>query len=167
MQLANNQQKTINNFVINAKYSEYNKQGEIKTIVTADKITQFQPDNNSVFTQPRIITYTDQDRTPWHIQADEGSSDQTAKKIILRGHVIAVKLKTKKTPSITIKTTKLTIFPKKSLAITNQPVVLSRPDTIIHGIGLTANLKTGEYQLHSQSKAIYVPTAQPAYQKRN
>lgn len=150
------QKTSIDTFVHDATFTEYNEQGLIKTKIRAEKLIRYQPQGTTVFKKPFIITYT-QSRRPWHIYADEGISDRTGQKIILKGHVIAHELPTAQLGGATIKTSEVTLYPKESRAETNQSVILIRPGMVIHGTGLTANLKTGRYQLHSQSKAIYQP----------
>lgn len=151
---------TIDSYVIGAIYTEYNSKGQIKTKMTAEKITHYQPQGTSVIEKPFIITYA-ADRTPWHIHADKAESDATGKKIILQGHVTIHEFPTKAHSETTIKTTELTLFPKKSLAETNKPVTLSQPFMSMDGNGFIANLKTGRYELKSESKVIYQPDQQP------
>lgn len=150
------QKTTLNTFVHDATFTEYDKQGLVKTKITAEKITHYQPQGTSVFEKPFIITYSD-DRRPWHIRADQATSDRTGQTIVLSGHVIAREVPTAQHAGTTITTTQITIYPKTSRVDTDKPVVLTQPGTVIHGTGFTANLKTGQYQLHSESEAIYQP----------
>ncbi|PIZ03908.1 MAG: LPS export ABC transporter periplasmic protein LptC [Gammaproteobacteria bacterium CG_4_10_14_0_8_um_filter_38_16] len=145
----------IDNFIIQANSTEYNQQGQVKVKMTSEKIRHFLPQKTSIFTKPRIIAYTE-NRTPWHIQADQAIVNSTGEKIILQGHVVIRELPAKQPAEITtIKSNEITLFPKESRATTKQPVTLSRPGVTIHGVGFDANLKTGQYKLQSQSKAIY------------
>jgi len=153
------QKKTIDNFIINANFTEYNKDGLVKTKMSAEKVTHFLPENTALFVKPIILTYMN-NRDPWHITADQGTSDKTGETIVLQGHVVVHKLPTAKQASITVKTSELTVYPKESRAFTAKPVILSRPGTVIHATGFSANLKTGQYKLLSQSKVIYQPEQQ-------
>lgn len=145
----------IDSFIIQGTSIEYNQQGQLKTKITSKKIMHFLPKKNSVFEKPHIVFYSD-NRTPWHIQANQALVNDTGEKIILQGNVIIHELPTAAAPETTIiKTSELTLFPKESRATTNQAITLSRPGTVIHGVGFDANLKTGQYELRSQSKAIY------------
>lgn len=147
----------INTFIRHAIFTEYNKQGMIKTRIEAKKVTHYQEQNTIFFDEPKIISYGN-NRNAWHIRADQAVSDSTGKKIVLSGHVIAHELATAKNPDTVVTTTQLTLFPKTSEATTDQPVILKRPGIIMSATGFSANLKTGEYQLHSQTKVIYQPT---------
>lgn len=146
---------TINSFIIHAKFIEYNQYGQVKIIITSIKVTHMQTLGITYFEKPRIIGYTEKNRTPWHIHADLAISNQSGSKIILRGHVIAHQLPTSLHAESTITTSELTVFPKEARAITEKKVTIVRPGTIITGTGLVANLKTGQYELHSESSAIY------------
>src|SRR3989338_8905012 len=156
-------QSSINSFVSDANFIEYNHTGQIKTKITAKDITQRQ--DYILFKNPYIETYTD-NRAPWQIRADQAISDQQGKKVVLQGHVIIHELKQTDTPATTIKTSELTLFPRKSFATTDKSVAIYRPGVILHGIGLTANLKTGEYELKSQSKGVYQPQVDSNHQNR-
>ncbi|MCX7120395.1 MAG: LPS export ABC transporter periplasmic protein LptC [Gammaproteobacteria bacterium] len=150
------QKKIIDSFVLNASYTEFNQDGQVKTKMSAAKVIHFIPDNTTHFTKPVMLTYMD-NRDPWHITADKGNANKTGSEIILKGHVIVKKLPTEKQESLTITTSELAIFPKESRAVTKQAVTLTRPGTVIHATGFTANLKTGQYQLLSKSTVIYQP----------
>ncbi|OGT64411.1 MAG: LPS export ABC transporter periplasmic protein LptC [Gammaproteobacteria bacterium RIFCSPHIGHO2_12_FULL_45_9] len=160
----NNQQKSqntqnniIDGFASHATLTEYDEQGNIKTVLTAESATHLEPGGTTHFKKPFIITYT-KDRTPWHIHADQGISDRDGHHIIFQHHILIHALPTTRHPETRITTDELTILPKESRAFTDKPVILSRPGMVIHGVGLTANFKTGEYQLRSQSEAVYQPS---------
>ena len=153
------QNKIMDGFVINAHFTEYDETGKVKASIKAIKATHFQPSGTSYFSKPIIKTYSD-DRTPWHIESDNGTANSSLSKIILTGHVIVHELPTKNQPGCTITSSKLILFPNEQRGTTDQPVVLSRPGLVIHGTGLIANFKTGKYQLLSQSKIIYNPTTE-------
>src|SRR3990167_4366020 len=114
-------QKTIiSTFVQNATFTEYNEKGDVKTKIRAQKITHYQPQGTTIFEKPFIITYSE-NRTPWHIRADQAISDRTGQKIILTGNVTAHELPTAQQTETTIKTTEITVFQKESRAETNKP----------------------------------------------
>ncbi len=148
------QKDTISSFIHNAAITEYNANGQIKTKITAETVTQYQETGSTLFKKPIIITYT-ADHTAIHIHADQATTNKSNDKIILQGHVIVHKLQTAKHAESTLKTTELTVYPKESRAETDKSVTLSRPGTVIDGKGFRANLKTGQYQVHSESRIIY------------
>lgn len=149
------QKPTINSFILHAKFTEYNQSGQVKAIVTSIKVTHMQTSGITYFEKPYIIAYTEKNRTPWHIHADLAISNKSGNQIILRGHVVAHQLPTPEHVESTITTSELTVFPKESRAVSNQKVTIVRPGTRISGTGFVANLKTGQYELHSESNAVY------------
>lgn len=140
-----------------ATFTQYNQQGQVKVMMSAQTIKQYQPSGTIVFEKPFILAYGE-NRTPIHIRANKAIANKSANKIIMSGSVTIHQLKTKSDPETTIQTSELIVFPKKSQAITNKPVVITRPGMVIHSAGLTANLKTAQYQLHSNSRVVYQPT---------
>jgi lipopolysaccharide export system protein LptC len=142
----------VDSFIVNGTVIRYNKNGQLQSTIVSQKITYELPQKNTVFEKPHIVTYTDT-RIPWHIHADNAIVNHKGTKVILNGHVIVHELKP--TQTTTFKTSQLILFPKKSLASTDKAITLQQPGIIIHGVGFDANLKTGQYELHSQSTGIY------------
>jgi lipopolysaccharide export system protein LptC len=147
----------IDSFANQATLTEYDDQGKIERMITAQNAIHSEPDGITHFVKPFILIYT-KDRTPWHIRADKGTSDKKTDQIVLKENVVIHQLRTTHHTDSRMTTDELTIFTKTSRAVTDKAVTLTRPDITIHGVGLDANLKTGEYQLRSQSEAIYQPT---------
>ena len=146
---------TINSFVLNATLTDYNRYGQINAVIASPKVIHYQTSEETYLIKPTIVAYTEKNRTPWHIRADLAISNRTNTKIILRGHVVVHQLPTKLHTEETITTSELTVFPKESRAVSKKFVTIKRPGTIITGTGFVANLKTGQYELHSQSNAVY------------
>lgn len=149
---------TVDSFLLYPTVTQYDQEGHIKMKTTAIKLTHYKMSGETTLEKPFIITYTDK-HVPWHIHADLAISNKKGDRILLKGHVKVHELPTLKHPETTITTSELTIFPKESRAVTDKFVAIERPGTLIHGVGLVANLKTGQYQLRSESEAIYQPTA--------
>lgn len=54
-------------------------------------------------------------------------------------------------------TTRLDVLTRQNLAVTEQPVTVTQPGSILTGRGFEANLDTRRYRLKSQVKSRYVP----------
>ena len=54
-------------------------------------------------------------------------------------------------------TAHLNIFPKQDLALSDDPVTISRADSILHGTGLRADMQTHRIQLLANVKGRYAP----------
>lgn len=147
---------TIDTFVNRASYVSYNKLGQLNTSLTAAKAIHIKNEKTTYFSQPNMLTYTE-DRVPWHIKANHAKSDDDMHQVFLSGHVIIHQLDQHNSPETTIKTTELTVFPQQSIAKSQAYAFIYREGSVMHGKGLFANLKTGKYELLSQSEGIYIP----------
>jgi lipopolysaccharide export system protein LptC len=54
-------------------------------------------------------------------------------------------------------TDRLQVFPKQDLALSEDPVTVSRADSILHGTGLRADMKAHRVQLLANVKGRYAP----------
>ncbi len=57
-------------------------------------------------------------------------------------------------------TDRLQVFPKQDLALSEDPVTVSRADSILHGTGLRADMKAHRVQLLANVKGRYAPRRQ-------
>lgn len=149
---------TLDSYVQEASMIEYNQKGRLQSNISAEKIEHFESKTHefTLFIKPHMIRY-DNNQTPWHIHADKATRDQTGAMITLEGNVVIYKLATAAHPATTIKTSQLIYYPNTARAVTKKAVTMIRPEMTIHGTGLIANFKTGQYQLESESEAIYIP----------
>ena len=148
--------KVLSAFATNATYLSYNQLGQISTKISATHVTHYKGEQKTFFNQPYVVTYTKK-RTPWHISAKHAVSNNSTNQILLSGNVVIRQFLHSKEPATTIKTEALTIFPQKSQATTPDNLVIYRHSSTIHGKGLIANLKSGQYELLSHSEGIYQP----------
>lgn len=137
----------------NIVVTSYDQQGHIKSVLTAVKAIHYKASGETHLTSPRLKTFQGQAKLPWHIKSDYAVVNQAGTKALLTGHVLLHQLPIPGHPEVRIKTTTLTAYLKQSYATTKAPVTILRQGTIIHGIGMTANLKTGVYHLLSHSSA--------------
>lgn len=61
----------------------------------------------------------------------------------------------------TFRTERLNVFPNKNLASTDLAVTITRPGSILSGIGFETDLKTKAYVFKSQVRSVYVPKSAP------
>jgi lipopolysaccharide export system protein LptC len=57
----------------------------------------------------------------------------------------------------TFSTDRLNVFPRKNLASTDDAVTITRPGSILTGVGFETNTKTKQYTFKSQAKTRYEP----------
>src|SRR3990167_6842018 len=128
--------------VMNSTTYSYNKEGLLKSEITAEKTLHYNEGNLTVVIRPRMIAYTEK-RIPWHISADEGRSIDGDKIIHLKGHVRLYQPDAPTSPETTITTTELTYYPSQSVATTDEDVTIVRPGAKLFAHGMRVNLKKG------------------------
>lgn len=109
-------------------------------------------------TAPHLIIFNEDNKQPWHIYADKGQTQNGIAVLQLWDNVRLVQAASAQNPSLTAITSKLTIFPKKDYAETQQPVNLTHTLGTASAIGLHANFKTGVINLLAHVHGHYIPT---------
>jgi len=147
----------VNAFMSKAIYTQFDQTGQIHTQMQTKHMKHYAKGNVAFFLEPRILIYTTK-RIPWHISSNFGKSENGTTTIHLWNHVVLHQPQLDNNPETTITTSKITVYPKRSFAKTNQKVTIQRPDSVLKGIGVTADFKTGIIKLLTHSRGIYAPT---------
>ncbi len=146
---------TINAFMHGANYYQYDDNGQLSTHLTAPYVRHYAISNNSDFIKPNMLVFTAA-RIPWYIHADSGKSLHGEKVVHLYDHVKLYQPPTPSSPTTTITTQRLTIYPQSALAKTQAPVTIKRPHSIVKGHGMQANLRTGLFKSLAHTRGVYV-----------
>ncbi|MBS0350028.1 MAG: LPS export ABC transporter periplasmic protein LptC [Proteobacteria bacterium] len=146
----------LDGYMIQARFTEYDTQGQVHMIMESPKVTHYAQENTSFFDHPYVLAYSQQ-RVPWTIQAIEGKALHNTEQIELWGNVIIHQTPEPGYPETTMTTTALTIFPHRGYAQTNQAVKIVRSDAQIAAIGMQADFKAGIFKLLSSVRGRYVP----------
>ena len=112
---------------------------EIHRKFTAHQLFHYLNDNVTQMEQVSFIS-TQPEKPPIYLQANRAEVRNKGENIFLRENVTAIR--------------GTDLIPHQSLVKTDQPVVISRMNTTIHGIGLELNNETGIIQLLQQVKAV-------------
>jgi len=146
--------------------SKYNALGAIKGIMTSTKLTHDQKQNIIYMQKPFFILY-DKNRTPWHISSLHGKNYQDEKsKTDLWGNVRVKEMPGKDSHHTDMSTTQLTYYPQRNFAHTDKPVTIKEPGSIMHSIGVNANLKTGVIHFLSKTTGEYSKTKASGVSKK-
>ncbi len=161
-------------FLLTADFSLFHrsKPGHYDSFMTnvhAIKLNQFGKPHDELFT-PNIKHYLKNDSAiaikpififygkkgpPWHIQGDQAHSINGNKVVFLTGHVRITQPPGLNSRNVTLTTTEMTLYPKRSFAETDQPVTIRQPGSIVHGVGMTADLNKGDVKILSQTHGMY------------
>jgi lipopolysaccharide export system protein LptC len=133
-----------------------NKEGSPALKIETPKMTHFVKNDTTDISTPHITVYRDSPE-PWHIHSDSAQATQGVNQIVFRDHVTINHNNDTANPKTLIKTTVLTVFPNKKTAETHDPIMLVQPDTVIHAVGMLADLNDGTVKLLSSTRGEYVP----------
>ncbi len=152
------EQNQMDSFMDHPKLTSYNSEGKIKDTFSSSCVTHFPLHDTSHAIKPIILNYAKKG-PPWHITADLGTMTEGDNNVHLQGNVVIRQPAGENSHDVTFTTSSLNYYPNRQYAETKQPVQVVQPGTRIDGIGMTANLKTGEINLLNQSRGEYDPTA--------
>ncbi|CAN5309119.1 hypothetical protein BH10PSE19_BH10PSE19_16650 [soil metagenome] len=107
------------------------------------------------FEKPHVVFYN-REEAPWHLYAMHGQSKEAFTTLLFWDDVKLQQTPVDK-PEVTITTSTLTVYPKKDLAITDQPATLITGQNTAMSVGVRANLKTEEVELLSKARGYYAP----------
>ncbi len=154
------QQKTVDGYIIEAHYTQFDPQGLVHSRLYTPKMTHFAQDKTSYFDRPEVIGFSNQ-RIPWTVNAPQGKVIDDGVEINFWGGVKVHQAPELNFPETTILTTSVTIFPHRSFAETDQEVTIIRPDTFIQANGMEVYFKEGIFKLLSAVRGTYVPPPSP------
>lgn len=129
-----------------------NKKGQTAAVIHSQTNKHLKADNTIKLTRPEAELYSKQNNH-WHVESDHGYIERDHQNLThLEGHVILHRQKTARQTPITVLTDKLHYNPQTKIAYTNQPVTITRPNTLLHAKGLRANLKQGQIEFYHESQ---------------
>lgn len=135
-----------------------NKDGVPKLKIQAPRMTHYAMNNQTYFTKPHVTVYR-QSPQPWFIDSDFGKAMNGIDHIIFSSHVVIHHPADFADPKTIMQTTSLDVFPNEKQATTSEAVTITQPDTVVHAIGMLANLEDGTVKLLSAAKGDYVPSS--------
>lgn len=144
-------------FMENVTATIINKEGLRSLLIESPRMVHYAENDTTVIESPHITVYRDSPE-PWHINADNAKATQGTNKIFFWSNVIIHHPYDDSTPVTTFKTATLTVYPQQKMAQTADEVTLSQPESVVHAVGMMANLNDGEVKLLSQARGEYVPS---------
>lgn len=147
-------------FGSNIHVVQYDKTGQLSSILDAPSMQHF-TDGHSVFAKPNITLY-DQKQTPWIVTANIANATANFKTIVLQGDVHFSQKIGENNPENLITTTTVTIQSDSQIAYSDQPVTFIQKNKDgssldLNAIGFSVNKKTGDIELLSNVRGVYVP----------
>jgi lipopolysaccharide export system protein LptC len=138
---------TVRQFDANGKVANFMQTPEVKHI----------PGNNTHFCKSPKIMIAQPDQPAWEISAKQAQAINNGERINFIHDVLIHQNKSEHTQESTMKTEKLTYFPKEKLASTELAVRFVQPGSVVQALGMKAYLAEKRIQLLRQTQATYVP----------
>lgn len=137
----------------------FNNRGKLALTLSSPKMFHYADNDSMTIVKPHVTFFRTASEEKWTINSDSAKTSQGITQILFSGNVVIHHPQDKNDSATTMQTATLTIFPDKNRAETDQAVTITQPDTLIHAVGMLANLNTGTIKLLSQARGEYVPNS--------
>jgi len=98
------------------------------------------------------------DGAHWEMRSVEAWVSPKGDEIRLQGDVVGTSPESASIPT-RLTTERLNVFPRRNLASTPEKVTITRPGSILSGVGFETNTQTQQYTFKSQVESRYEPSA--------
>lgn len=139
-----------------------NKNGMPSLKVSTPKLIHYALNDTTDVLKPNVTIYRNSPK-PWYINSEYAKATGGTAQILFWDHVLIHHPADTANPITTMETATLTVYPDKEIAATDQPVTIQQPDTIVHAIGMLANMNDGTVKLLSKAQGEYVPATHQAH----
>ncbi len=134
-------------YVINAKSVEYQIDGKLRYEMTSDKVEHLKDSDKSLVTKPDLLLYRGTEQ-PWHVKSERGEVSPGGTEVELIDNVRIARTDEKNRPTI-ITSSRMTVFPDKEFAQTQQAVRIEAANGVTTANGMKAYLKDSRVLLLS------------------
>jgi len=146
-------ENAIDYYAINAHSVQYLPDGKVQYEMTADKVEHLKATEVTLVTTPDLHMYRGT-QYPWHVQSVRAEVNPDGSEVELIDKVRVARTDEKQRETI-ITTTRMTVFPQKQYAQTEQAVRIDGAGGTTTGKGMKAYLKDGRMDLLSNVRGQY------------
>ncbi|MCO7516963.1 LPS export ABC transporter periplasmic protein LptC [Pseudomonas guariconensis] len=146
-------QSAIDYYAINAHSVQFLPDGKLQYEMTADKVEHLKASEVTLVTKPDLHLYRGTPY-PWHVQSERAEVNPDGSEVELIDKVRVARTDDKQRDTI-ITTTRMTVFPQKQYAQTEQAVRIDGAGGTTTGKGMKAYLKDGRMDLLSNVRGQY------------
>lgn len=132
-------------------------EGKESMTLRAPEMQRNPKDQTFTITTP-LFLLPDSQGQHWEMRAKNGWVSAKGDELRLTGNVTGISPQQAAVRS-TFDTQRLNVFPRKNLASTDAAVTITRPGSILSGVGFETNTKTRHYTFKSQVKTRYEPNS--------
>ncbi|MGM7284787.1 LPS export ABC transporter periplasmic protein LptC [Pseudomonas guariconensis] len=146
-------ENAIDYYAINAHSVQYLPDGKVQYEMTADKVEHLKSSEITLVTTPDLHMYRGT-QYPWHVQSVRAEVNPDGSEVELIDKVRVARTDEKQRETI-ITTTRMTVFPQKQYAQTEQAVRIDGAGGTTTGKGMKVYLKDGRMDLLSNVRGQY------------
>ena len=133
--------RLVDVFADNADITEYRTDGTIDNQLWVDHMEHDKKTDVTALTNPRLLVYRG-NPPPWKVRSKEGKVMPGGEQVELIGQVHLEHDATR--PPQVLTSSRMTIFPKRNSARTDQPVTISGPFGEMTSVGMRTDMDTGK-----------------------
>jgi lipopolysaccharide export system protein LptC len=137
----------IDFYVINAKSTQFQPDGKLANRMTSDKLEHLKSSDITLLSKPDLLLYRGTE-LPWHVQSERAEVAPEGTQVELIDAVRVARTDAKGRPTI-LTTSRLTVFPDKDYAQTEQAVRIEAANGVTTAQGMKAYLNDGRMLLLS------------------
>ncbi len=137
----------IDFYVVNARTLQYQEDGQLHYEMTADKLEHMQASDITLLNKPDLQLYRGS-AYPWHVQSERGEVAPEGKEVELIDAVRVARTDAKGRPTV-ITSSRMTVFPDKEYAQTQQAVRIEAANGVTTAQGMKAYMNDGRILLLS------------------
>lgn len=145
--------KAVDYYAINAHAKQFLPDGGIQYDMTADKVEHLQASQVSLLTNPDMNLYRGT-VYPWHVTSEHGEVNPDGTQVELIDSVRIARTDQKSRATV-ITSSRMTVFPQKQYAQTEQDVRIDGAGGVSTGKGMKAYLNDSKINLLSNVRGLY------------
>lgn len=146
-------ESAIDYYAINAHSVQFLPDGKLQYEMTADKVEHMKVSEITLLTKPDLQMYRGTE-FPWHVQSERGEVNPDGSEVELIDSVRVARTDQKNRATI-VTSSRMTVFPQKQFAQTQQAVRIEAGGGVSTGVGMKANLKDSRINLLSNVRGQY------------
>ncbi|MBI6923600.1 MULTISPECIES: LPS export ABC transporter periplasmic protein LptC [Pseudomonas] len=146
-------ESAIDYYAVNARSVQFLPDGRLQYEMTADKVEHLKASEVTMLTTPDLHLYRGT-AFPWHVQSTRAEVNPDGSEVELIDNVRVARTDEQKRETI-ITSSRMTVFPQKQYAQTEQAVRIDGAGGTTTGKGMKAYLKEGRMDLLSNVRGQY------------
>lgn len=141
-------------FMIDVSAIKLNAEGKPHYSLIAQNVKHYIQDDMSLIQDP-FFTFYPIGEPSWTVKSKMAKVIHGSEKAWLTDHVFAQQPPGLHSRNLTLTTSRMTLYPDQALAVTDQPVTVVQPDSVIHSIGMQVDMNKNSVKFLSHTHGNY------------